>query len=156
MPEIQEDQYRNPTKAYTSRINPNRASINPSTMHGPDKKKPPKKAKKPKKPSKSFTQKIDEALGYPPANLCRGVCGTLTGDLVAHDNATIIPKGAEVHVVDLAHTLADITYDGTTINVDSYKLSQVFEPSEGENLGTFTTKLDKLLIDPDILFTVGK
>lgn len=142
MRKVQEDQYRSPTKAYTNKINPNRASINPSTMHGPEKKK-------------SFKKKLDEAFGQAPSNLCRGVCGTLTGDLTAHDNVTVIPKGTEVYVVDLAHTLADIKYDGTTVNVDSYKLSEVFQPSEHENVGTFATKLDKMLIDPDILFTVG-
>lgn len=109
----------------------------------------------------------------------QGDIGKLSGDLLAHDNKTVIPAGAVVRVVDGDEGLPDIWYDGRIINVDRAKLEQVWKPTNFANqLSTILmsedeskTKIapegseleDKIssalggtisIVEPDILFTI--
>jgi len=75
------------------------------------------------KPLKKGNKKISECW-------CPGMTGTLKNELLAHDNATIIPKGSEIKIVDAAQSLPDIEFDGNIFSVDESKLEEVFKPHD--------------------------
>ncbi|MEM3097444.1 MAG: hypothetical protein QXU32_01825 [Nitrososphaerales archaeon] len=68
-----------------------------------------------------------------------GYIGRLTGDLIAHDNVTVIPSGSEIKIIDDDARLSDIEWNGKIINVDRDKLNKVFKPY------AFADKLDHAL-----------
>ena len=68
-----------------------------------------------------------------------GSAGKLTGDLVAHDNVTVIPSGSEIKIIDNDARLPDIEWNGKIINVDRDKLDKVFKPY------AFADRLDRVL-----------
>lgn len=55
--------------------------------------------------------------------------GKLSGDLVAHDQSTVIPAGSMVRIVDHDPSLPDVEFDGRIINVDNTALLAVFKPT---------------------------
>ena len=74
----------------------------------------------------------------------------LKDDLVAHDDITTIPKGSDIEVVDKDPSLPDVSYDGTTINVDADKLQKATDKADfkkifGESNKKFIDRLNKLI-----------
>ncbi len=76
----------------------------------------------------------------------------LKKDLLAHDNSTVIPAGAEVEVVDGDPSLPDIKYNGTIINVDMEKLTACISEDIGDRI---TRRLDEMG-PPSIIVKFGE
>lgn len=106
--------------------------------------------------------------------------GKLTGELVAHDQSTVIPAGSMIRIVDHDSGLPDIEFNGRIINVDDKALSKVFKPTsfndqlesalsfkdnisciinDGET--AFEQQINETfgtmsIVNPDILMTINK
>lgn len=76
-----------------------------------------------------------------------GEVGKLKGDLLAHDNKTIVPKGTIVKVVDGDAGLPDIKYDGKIVNVDREALEDTWKET------TFAQQLEAALIESKMYST---
>jgi len=152
---LAEMQYKSPTSSHSRKqMGLGRAAITPEASQTLGGHKPQKPSKKKKKKAK----KIDE--GY-----CYDMRGKLSGNLICHDNSTTIPKGSEIRIVDPAHSLPDIEYDGSIYSVDEAALFKVFKPED-----SFHNRLCKALcgmkdgspldrrftiVEPDILATIS-
>jgi hypothetical protein len=97
---IDEDQYKSPTRRHIQRQSFFRSSFAPTKSFGGRGGK--------------LSKRIDEAL-------------KLKSDLLAHDNVTEIPAGTEVEVHDPDPGLPDVDWGGTTTNVDRDKLGDAID-----------------------------
>jgi hypothetical protein len=105
--------------------------------------------------------------------------GKLTGDLTAHDQKTVIPKGSVVKVVDADEGLPDVEWEGKIINVDREALEKVWKPTSFseqieraleshddskprvEDESEFENQLNEAfggisIVEPDVLFTLNQ
>lgn len=103
----------------------------------------------------------------------------LAGDLMAHDQQTVIPKGSIIKVVDADEGLPDIEWEGKTINVDREALERVWKSmsfneqikkalelhddskprieAETEFENSLNEAFDGVsIVDPDVLFTLNQ
>lgn len=86
-----------------------------------------------KLPKGKYSKTVDECY--------KGEVGKLKGDLLAHDNKTVVPKGSVVKVVDDDAGLPDIKVNGTIVNVDRESLEKVWKPA------SFSQQLDAALVE---------
>lgn len=124
---LREDWLRSPTRRHIRRQSSFPQSYSPSKSFGGIKGYNGGK----------FSKKLSESL-------------KLSNDLIAHDNATVIPKDAEVDVVDPDPSLPDVKYQGTTINVDKDKLKDSIDKGSEEEFSkifkeSFIRRIDKKL-----------
>lgn len=106
--------------------------------------KTPRTRAKQRRKKKKKKKKLDECY-YP------GVKGTLKCDLIGHDNVTVIPKGAEITVVDADRHLPDVEWDGRVVNVNYDSLWEAFEPHS-----SFAKRLEAKLAPPEEVQMLGK
>jgi len=152
---IAEMQYKSPTSTHSRKqMGLGRSAVTPEASQTLGGYKPQAKGGSKKKKKK----KIDEGYFF-------DMEGTLIGDLVVHDNATKIPKGSEIRIVDPARTLPDIEYDGSIYSVDETVLYKLFKPHDNFHnrlclaLCGMKNKspLDRrfTIVEPDILATIS-
>lgn len=134
---VQEDQYKTPDTRYARSQAPYAgSSINPAKTFGGI----PTKSKKKKK-------KVQESIGDKHK---------LSKALIAHDNITIIPAGAEIEIVDDDPTLPDIKYEGKIINVDRASLNSCIREDFGSKLHRMIKENIIDIVMPDVIGVVGQ
>jgi len=119
---LSEDQYKSPTRRMIQKQTAYRSSFGPSRSFGGISGYSRNKRKK---HMKEFHQ---------------NTIGTITKDLVAHDNFTVIPRNSVVKIVDCDESLPDVEFNGQIVNVDHEKLMNVFKPN------TFSERLESLMV----------
>lgn len=136
---ISENQYKGPEGALSRASSPRSGSSNepaPTIGGNPTDKKKKKKSKK----------KVEESFGE----------YTLVKPLLAHDNTTVIPKGAKVILVDNDPELPDVQLeDGRIVNVDMAELKGCIKESPEDRIERVLTENVFAVALPDVLGAIG-
>ncbi len=125
--QLDEDQYKSPTRKWIRQQSAFPSSMGKSRTFGGVEGY----NNSSNKYQKRKRRKMDES--------CLGMVGKLKHTILAHDNATYIPKGSIIKIVDDDKSLPDVEYEGRIINVDRAVLEKAFKPN------VFAEQLDSVL-----------
>lgn len=86
-------------------------------------------------------------------DFCKGMTGTLETSILAHDQKTLLPKGARIRIIDNDPTLPDVVWEGKIVNLDGDRLQRAFKPDKHPMIERINGTLQSRLVETDILAT---